>query len=37
MYFLGIDWADDKHDICLLAPDGRILSQFVIEHNWSGF
>lgn len=37
MYYLGIDWADDKHDLCLLAPDGRILSQFVIRHDWSGF
>ncbi|MCI0708662.1 MAG: IS110 family transposase [Chloroflexi bacterium] len=37
MYYLGIDWADDKHDVCLLAETGQILSQFVIGHNWSGF
>jgi transposase len=37
MHFLGIDWADDKHDLCLLAEDGRIISQFTIRHDWSGF
>ena len=37
MYFLGIDWANDKHDLCLLADDGRILSQFVVTHDLAGF
>jgi len=37
MHYLGIDWATDKHDICLMADDGTILSQFEITHNMKGF
>ncbi len=37
MIYLGIDWATDKHDICLLTQDGRILSEFQITHDLDGF
>lgn len=37
MHYLGIDWATEKHDLCLLAPDGRTLSQFEIAHDLAGF
>jgi transposase len=37
MHYLGIDWADEKHDICLLAGDGRVLSQFIISNDLYGF
>ena len=37
MHYLGIDWATEKHDLCLLAEDGRILSEFEIRHDWQGF
>ncbi len=37
MIYLGIDWATDKHDLCLLAEDGRILSEFQISHDLAGF
>jgi transposase len=37
MHYVGIDWADQKHDVCILAEDGRVLSEFVISHNWDGF
>lgn len=37
MYFVGIDWADQKHDICITAADGRILHEFQIDHNLKGF
>jgi len=37
MHYLGIDWATDKHDLCLLADDGRVLSQFEISHDMAGF
>lgn len=37
MHYLGIDWADHKHDVCLMAADGQVLSQFTILHNWTGF
>ena len=37
MIYLGIDWATDKHDLCLLTEDGRILSEFQISHDIAGF
>ena len=37
MHQVGIDWAEEKHDICVLAPDGRILSEFEITHDERGF
>ncbi len=37
MIYLGIDWATDKHDLCLLTEDGRILSEFQISHDLAGF
>lgn len=35
--FIGIDWASNKHDICALAPDGRVLSQTIISNDMKGF
>jgi transposase len=37
MHYLGIDWATDKHDLCLTDDDGRIISQFQITHDMQGF
>lgn len=37
MHYLGIDWATDKHDLCLLNAEGQILSQFEIPHSMNGF
>jgi transposase len=37
MYFVGIDWADEKHDICILSQDGKIISRFTIPHSHDGF
>jgi transposase len=37
MHFVGIDWADQTHDICILAEDGEIISQFKIDHTLDGF
>src|SRR5579871_2457139 len=31
MYSVGIDWADQKHNVCILAPDRRILSEFTVN------
>jgi hypothetical protein len=25
MHYVGIDWAAEKHDVCLMAEDGRVL------------
>lgn len=37
MYSIGIDWADETHDICVMRADGQVLSEFKIQHNWKGF
>jgi transposase len=37
MHYIGLDWADQKHDVCILAQDGRVLSEFTIPHDWDGF
>lgn len=37
MLSIGIDWADDKHDICIRdAQDRRILAEFIITHDAEG-
>jgi hypothetical protein len=30
---VGLDWANDKHDYCILDPKGKILRQGVIKHS----
>jgi len=30
--FVGIDWADKKHDICLWVPGQTKPERFVLEH-----
>ncbi|MBK8031241.1 MAG: transposase [Chloroflexi bacterium] len=37
MFFLGIDWATDKHDVCLLDAAGTILHQLTIKQSHAGF
>lgn len=37
MHFVGIDWADQKHDICITDAEGRILHAFEISHDLNGF
>jgi transposase len=37
MYYLGIDWANDKHDLCLLDEAGTILKQMTIPQDLTGF
>jgi transposase len=35
--FIGIDWADKKHDVCALSPKGDILAEFIIADTVKGF
>jgi transposase len=35
-YFTGIDWASDKHDVCVLDAGGAIEVRFVIDHSAEG-
>lgn len=37
MHYVGIDWAMEKHDICVQADDGQVISQTVVTHDWDGF
>lgn len=37
MYYLGIDWANDKHDLCLLDEAGTIMKQMTIAQTLAGF
>lgn len=30
--FVGIDWAQDKHDICIRSPEGKTLAEFVVAN-----
>ena len=27
MLFVGVDWAEDHHDVCVMAEDGRVLGK----------
>lgn len=35
-YLIGIDWASDKHDVCVLDPCGAIKASFVVSHTAEG-
>lgn len=37
MHFVGIDWADDDHSICVLSEEGKVVSQFKIANDLLGF
>jgi len=37
MYYIGIDWADQHHDIAIADQSGKYLKQFSIPHNRTGF
>jgi len=37
MYYLGIDWATEKHDLCLLDDAGTIVQQLEIKQSNDGF
>lgn len=37
MYYLGIDWSTEKHDLCVLDNEGAIVEQLVISQSASGF
>jgi len=35
--YIGIDWSEDKHDICILNEAGALLKGWQIDHTQSGF
>jgi transposase len=36
LYLTGIDWASDKHDVCVLDPGGAVEDRFVIARTAEG-
>ena len=38
MYFAGIDWADDHHDVCIIEEEeeGNVIVRFRIPHSQAG-
>jgi transposase len=36
VFFAGIDWADDHHDVVVLGPGGKLVSQFRVQHSVLG-
>ncbi len=35
-FYVGIDWATQNHEICLIDADGKTIKQKTIEHSGSG-
>jgi transposase len=35
-WFAGIDWGSEKHRVCLLDTDGKIIEQRWVDHNGGG-
>lgn len=35
-YFTGIDWASDKHDVCVIDTSGAVRDRFVVAHTVEG-
>lgn len=35
--YIGIDWSENKHDICFLHPAGEVLRVLQIRHSIAGF
>jgi len=35
--YIGIDWSENKHDICLMHEDGEVLRVLQIRHTITGF
>jgi transposase len=36
MLFVGVDWAEDHHDVCVMAEDGRVLGKRRVPHSVAG-
>jgi transposase len=37
MFYFGIDWSEDHHNLCILNEAGARVSQIVFEHSLAGF
>ncbi len=34
MVFLGVDWAEEHHDVCLLDEQGKVLGRAQVATAW---
>ena len=34
--FMGVDWAEDHHDVCVMGADGRVLSKGRVSNDLAG-
>ena len=37
MIFVGIDWGERNHDVCVIAPDGQVLAKGRVADGLEGF
>jgi transposase len=37
MHYVGIDWADEKHQVAVVNAEGKVISECIINHDWKGF
>jgi hypothetical protein len=37
MWFIGLDWADEHHDICVITDAGKQIGSLRIAHTPQGF
>jgi len=37
MWFIGLDWADEHHDICVITETGKQIGSLRIAHSPQGF
>ena len=36
MIFVGVDWAETHHDVCVMGEDGQVLEQRRVSHSVAG-
>ena len=34
--FVGVDWAEDHHDVCVMDPGGKVLAKGRVGADWAG-
>jgi hypothetical protein len=35
--FVGIDWAKESHDVCVVDPAGKVCGRATVAHSQEGF
>jgi transposase len=37
MHYVGIDWADDHHQVAIVNAEGKCISEFIVRQDGRGF